>query len=107
VVLSAVSGTTDTLIKLSRANEQDGQEILYQLDNQYKKYVVDLLSTPESINAANHFLAVKFAELSDLLSAPVPRDERVFVSFGEIMSTLIVHDLCNGMRHFRSALTCP
>jgi aspartate kinase len=87
VVLSAVSGTTDTLIKLSRANEQDGQEILYQLDNQYKKYVVDLLSTPESINAANHFLAVKFAELSDLLSTPMPRDEGVFVSFGEIMST--------------------
>ena len=87
VVLSAVSGTTDTLIKLSRANEQDGLEILFQLEAQYKKYVDELLSTPESKNAANHFLAVKFAELSDLLSTSMPRDERVFVSFGEIMST--------------------
>ena len=87
VVLSAVSGTTDTLIKLSRANEQDGLEILFQLEAQYKKYVDELLSTQESKNAANHFLAVKFAELSDLLSTSMPRDERVFVSFGEIMST--------------------
>src|SRR6187401_794086 len=87
VVLSAVSGTTDTLIKLSRANEQDGLEILFELEAQYKKYVDELLSTQESKNAANHFLAVKFAELSDLLSTSMPRDERVFVSFGEIMST--------------------
>src|SRR6187399_1713238 len=80
VVLSAVSGSTDTLIKLSRANEQDGLEILFQLEAQYKKYVDELLSTQESKNAANHFLAVKFAELSDLLSTSMPRDERLFLS---------------------------
>jgi len=87
VVLSAVSGTTDTLIKLSRSNEQEGLNILQVMEDQYAKYVNDLLSTAESKKAANHFLETKFEELKKLLADPIPRDERIFVSFGEIMST--------------------
>jgi aspartate kinase len=87
VVLSAVSGTTDTLIKLSRATEQEGMDILHNLQYQYAQYVDELLSTPESKNAGNHFLDTKFTELKKLLAGPIPRDERIFVSFGEIMST--------------------
>ncbi len=87
VVLSAVAGTTDNLIKLSRANRQDGMGILLVMQEQYAKYVNELLSGMESKTAANHFLEIKFAELSDLLAEPMPRDERVFVSYGEIIST--------------------
>jgi aspartate kinase len=87
VVLSAVSGTTDNLIKLSKADKADGELILGQMEQQYDEYVKELLSTPEAIHAAGHFLATTFDSLREGLNTPMPRDERWFVSFGEIMST--------------------
>jgi len=87
VVLSAVSGTTDNLIKLSRASEREGHDLVLKMQDQYTRYVNELLVANESKNAATHFLETKFNELKSLLKDAMPRDERVFVSFGEIMST--------------------
>lgn len=94
VVLSAVSGTTDNLIRLSKANEQDGLDLIGKMQVQYNEYVNDLLSTIESRTAAHHFLENKFSDLQTLLNDPLPRDERVFVSFGEIVSTALFAIYC-------------
>jgi aspartate kinase len=87
VVLSAVSGTTDTLIRLSRSSKEEGMAIIRSMNLQYSTYADELLTGTESKTSAHHFLDTKFTELNDLLNYPLPRDERVFVSFGEIIST--------------------
>jgi aspartate kinase len=87
VVLSAVSGTTDKLIRLSQASQEDGLALLREMEDQYAQYLIELLKSEDSRNAARFFLLEKFDELKNLLHQPIPRDERVFVSYGEIIST--------------------
>ena len=87
VVLSAVSGTTDTLIRLSKASQADGELILAAMEQQYEQYVQELLESEEGRHAATRFLGRTFSSLRDTLAQPMARDERWFVSFGEIMST--------------------
>ncbi|HJW31007.1 MAG TPA: aspartate kinase, partial [Saprospiraceae bacterium] len=87
VVLSAVSGTTDTLIKLSKAEVNEGQRIIANLEGQYDAYIHELLTSPDALQSAKHLLETKFSELGQLLNEPLPRDERKFVAYGEIIST--------------------
>lgn len=87
VVLSAVSGTTDMLIKLSRATKAEGELILSGMEQQYETYVTALLTSPDARQSAYAFLNRTLDSLREGLHAPLPRDERWFVSFGEIMST--------------------
>lgn len=87
VVLSAVSGTTDTLIKLSKASRADGELILAGMEQQYEAYIHELLTTDEHRKAANEFIQHTLEKLRERLPDPAPRDERWFVSFGEMIST--------------------
>jgi aspartate kinase len=87
VVLSAVSGTTDTLIKLSSVSKADGELILARMEEQYEQYLFELLATTEGQQSAIQFLVRTFSSLREAMDQPAPRDQRWFVSFGEIIST--------------------
>jgi aspartate kinase len=93
VVLSAVSGTTDALIRLSKATMTEGEQQLETMRTLYHKYVEELLADQARKDAAMDFLEKTFATLHDGLNKRVPRDERWFVSFGEIMSTTLFYHL--------------
>ena len=87
VVLSAASGTTDTLIRLSASNMEEGKDILSTMEAQYLTYVNELLTNDECKKAAFEFLEATFFALGEALLKPLPRDEKWFVAYGEIMST--------------------
>lgn len=89
VVLSAVSGTTDNLIKLSSLPTDEAQAIIYQMKKQYAEYVEELLEEKEIKESAFEFLAQTFTELESMIEKPLPRDEKWFVANGELMSTYL------------------
>ena len=89
VVLSAVSGITDALIRLSKATMAEGEQQLDTLRTLYHKYVEELLADQARRESANEFLDKTFATLHEGLNKRVPRDERWFVSYGEIISTTL------------------
>ena len=89
VVLSAVSGTTDTLIRLAGSTQEEGKKIIAQLEKQYDEYIRDLLTARENLEKAASFLKSTFNSLHEALEHPLPRDEKWFVSFGEIISTTL------------------
>lgn len=87
VVLSAASGTTDTLIRLSAASQADGELIIQGMEDQYQRYVSELLENEDCRQAAERFLEYTFASLREALGKSLPRDEKWFVAYGEIIST--------------------
>lgn len=95
VVLSAASGTTDKLIRLSAAPTVDCRVILSEMKDQYAIYVKELLTNPSTIDKAKQFLSETFEKLEEAIEKPPPRDERWFVSFGEIISTNLFSLLLN------------
>ncbi len=89
VVLSAVSGTTDSLIKLSSRPPTETQEILERMKSQYMTYVEELLTDHELRTSASDFLHKIFTTLEEKMADPATRDERWFVANGEMISTLL------------------
>lgn len=89
IVLSAVAGTTDQLIRLSSASDHEAEQILMDFKNQYSTYVDELLQSGSLKNEANNFLGGIFHELSEASKKPLPRDEKWFVAFGELISTYL------------------
>ena len=87
VVLSAVSGTTDTLIRLSASSPDDGKKIITGMETQYHAYVNDLLAYEDCKLAATRFLELTFFSLREALEKELPRDEKWFVAYVELMST--------------------
>lgn len=87
VVLSAVSGTTDTLIKLSAATTDEGKKILAGMEAQYQQYLNNLITYEDCKIAATRFLELTFFALREALEKEIPRDEKWFVAYGELMST--------------------
>jgi len=90
VVLSAVSGTTDTLIRLSASTPEDGKKIIAGMELQYQQYVHDLLTYEDCKLAAARFLELTFFSLREALEKDLPRDEKWFVAYGELMSTSLL-----------------
>jgi len=89
VVLSAVSGTTDTLIRLAASPIEEGEKIIVQLEKQYGEYIDDLLVVNDNLEEAASFLKETFSSLREALANSLPRDEKWFVSQGELMSTFL------------------
>ena len=87
VVLSAVSGTTDTLIRLAASSLEEGELIIRQLEKQYGEYIIDLQLSDDHRKEAESFLTSTFSFLQQALLQPLPRDEKWFVAYGEIIST--------------------
>ncbi|MBP5508593.1 MAG: aspartate kinase [Prevotella sp.] len=92
VVLSAMSGTTNTLIEISdylyKKNPDGANEVINMLENKYMKHVDELFSTEEWREKTRLFLAEEFNYLrsftKDLFTS---FEEKSIVAQGEIIST--------------------
>ncbi|MBR7125452.1 MAG: aspartate kinase, partial [Prevotella sp.] len=92
VVLSAMSGTTNTLIEISdylyKKNPEGANEVINQLERKYLGHVEELYSTEEYKTKTRQFLEEEFDYLrtftKDLFTS---FEEKSIVAQGEIIST--------------------
>lgn len=92
VVLSAMSGTTNSLIEISKASKSGDQtlaeERIGMLYDKYLDVIASLYSTDEYRMAAQDFIDAIFAQMKTIVSqCPGEMMEKQIVAFGEIMST--------------------
>lgn len=95
VVLSAMSGTTNSLVEISnylyKKNPEGANEVINNLEKKYLKHVEELYSTEEMKKTTKEFLAGEFDYLrsftKDLFTS---FEEKSIVAQGEIMSTNMV-----------------
>ena len=95
VVLSAMSGTTNTLIEISdylyKKNPEGANEVVNQLERKYIEHVEELYSTDEYKTKTRQFLEEEFDYLrtftKDLFTS---FEEKSIVAQGEIISTNMV-----------------
>ena len=95
VVLSAMSGTTNSLVEISdylyKKNPEGANEIINRLEQKYMQHVEELYSTDEMKNTTAEFLHGEFDYLrsftKDLFTS---FEEKSIVAQGEIMSTNMV-----------------
>jgi len=95
VVLSAMSGTTNSLVEISdylyKKNPEGANEVINKLEEKYMQHVEDLYSTDEMKKATKEFLCSEFDYLrsftKDLFTS---FEEKSIVAQGEIMSTNMV-----------------
>ena len=95
IVLSAMSGTTNTLIEISdylyRKNPEGANELINNLEQKYLCHVEELYSTEEYKQKTRQFLSEEFNYLrtftKDLFTS---FEEKTIVAQGEVLSTNMV-----------------
>ena len=92
IVLSAMSGTTNTLVEISeylhRGNANGAKEILNQLEDRYARVIFDLYTTEDSRHEAARRVGKSFSTIRSLMhDAFTTADEKVILAQGELMST--------------------
>ena len=95
VVLSAMSGTTNTLVEIAGylySHNQDGaRDTIASLHAKYNGVIKELLSQQESIEKAQAYIDGIFKALSDITKDPFGEvQERIILSQGELMSTFLM-----------------
>ena len=95
VVLSAMSGTTNTLVEIAGylySRNQDGaRDTIASLHTKYNGVIKELLSQKESIEKAQAYIDGIFKALSDITEEPFgDLQERIILSKGELMSTFLM-----------------
>ena len=96
VVLSAMSGTTNTLVEISdylyKKNSDAANEIIYSLECKYRLHVEELYATEEYKTKANALLKEHFDYIrsftKDLFTL---FEEKVVLAQGELISTAMVN----------------
>lgn len=100
VVLSAMSGTTNSLVEISdylyKKNPEGANEVINALEKKYQQHVEELYSTDEYKQKTHEFLAEEFDYLrsftKDLFTS---FEEKTIVAQGEVMSTNMVVNYLN------------
>ena len=100
VVLSALSGTTTSLVEISdylyKKNPEGANEVINALEKKYQQHVEELYSTDEYKQKTREFLAEEFDYLrsftKDLFTS---FEEKTIVAQGEVMSTNMVVNYLN------------
>ncbi len=95
IVLSAMSGTTNSLVEISdylyKKNPEGANEVINNLEKKYMQHVEELYSTEEMKNTTREFLHGEFDYLrsftKDLFTS---FEEKSIVAQGEVMSTNMV-----------------
>ena len=92
VVLSAMSGTTNSLVEISdylyKKNPEGANEVINTLEKKYKKHVEELYSTDEYKKKTWDFLQTEFDYLRSFTKDIFTSfEEKSIVAQGEIMST--------------------
>ena len=95
VVLSAMSGTTNSLVEISnylyKKNPDGANEIINQLEKKYYGHVEDLYSTEEYKTITRDFLKQEFKYLRSFTKELFTSfEEKAIVAQGEIISTNMV-----------------
>ena len=95
VVLSAMSGTTNSLINLSQcikdSEKANATKQIDDLEKKYKHTAYELLTSPDTYQEAIAKLDTIFAELRAYIDKPfTSKEEKEIVAYGEKLSTMLV-----------------
>jgi len=95
VVLSALSGTTDTLVEISdylyKKNPDGANEIINQLENAYYDYVEELFSSKTYKENANEILKSHFDYIRSFTKGLFTLfEEKIILAQGELMSSSLM-----------------
>ena len=95
VVLSAMSGTTNSLVEISdylyKKNPEGAQEIINQLEKKYMGHVEELYSTDAAKQKTRDFLKKEFEYLRSFTKDTFTSfEEKIVVAQGEVISTNMV-----------------
>ena len=95
VVLSAMSGTTNTLVEIAdyfkKGNDEAGHTVINKLRAKYMDHVAELYSDADVAAATRQFLDEVFMHLHSFSDVPfTPTVEKSILAQGEIMSTNMV-----------------
>lgn len=96
VVLSAMSGTTNTLVEISdclyRNERQEALDIIQNLEVNYYITVTELFRTETYIHKGKTFIQTVFTYLRSFVNKDFyPLQEKAVLAQGEIMSTTLMH----------------
>ena len=95
VVLSAMSGTTNSLVEINGylySHNQDGaRDTIASLHTKYNGVIKELLTKKESLEKVQAYIDGIFKTLSDITKEPFGEvQERIVLSQGELMSTFMM-----------------
>ena len=95
VVLSAMSGTTNSLVEISdylyKKNPEGANEVINQLERKYRKHIDELYSTEEMKNVTRDFIVTEMNYLRSFTKELFTSfEEKNIVAQGEMMSTNMV-----------------
>lgn len=96
VVLSAMSGTTNTLVEITnclyRNEKQEALEIIQNLEINYYIVVTELFATETCICKGKEFIQTIFTYLRSFINKDFyPLQEKAILAQGEIISTTLMH----------------
>ncbi|HEY0666543.1 MAG TPA: aspartate kinase, partial [Sphingobacteriaceae bacterium] len=96
VVLSAVSGTTNSLVEISQAylnnDKKKAAELIQVLNDKYEVFIRELFSTDEGYNNGKNLITYHFNLISSFASELfTPTEEKVILAQGELLSTTLYH----------------
>lgn len=97
VVLSAISGTTNTLVEigelLQERKQKDARLKVKNLKDHYEEFITGLYSTPGGLAAGREVVKIYFGEISTLTDIPDfnSGNNKTLLAYGEILSTNLFH----------------
>jgi len=97
VVLSAMSGTTDHLVKITQAllkgDKNGAAKLVKELEPRYRKTITELYTTKEYIDRANGLITEHFNFMLSFTKGDFnPAEEKTILAEGELMSTAMFSD---------------
>ncbi|MGZ5136055.1 MAG: aspartate kinase, partial [Flavitalea sp.] len=96
VVLSAVSGTTNSLVEISKAflenDKQKASDLITSLHETYNGFIKELFSTPQGLESGKDLIDYHFGLISSFANELfTPIEEKVILAQGELISTTLYH----------------
>lgn len=96
VVLSAVSGTTNSLVEISQAylagDKPKAAELIAALKAKYDVFINELFSTEQGLNNGKELIDYHFNLISSFANEHfTPVEEKVILAQGELISTTLYH----------------
>jgi len=96
IVLSAVSGTTNSLVEISQAylngDKKKADELTKALHQKYEVFIKDLFSTETGYNNGKELIDYHFTLISSFSNELfTPIEEKIILAQGELISTALYH----------------
>ena len=100
VVLSAVSGTTNSLVEISQAflnnDKLKATELISTLHQFYTKFISQLFSTPKGLEQGASVIDYHFKFINSFAQELfTPAEEKIILAQGELISTTLYHIYLN------------